>query len=132
MSGGSGSGDSDLGLGSEEAHEEASTWFTLMTWFATTVLDLAKRCVFFGLCIGGFFAFTLYYRQDSMLFHPEIQGMGRRLDKGPPGYRSPQEHGMRFETLKIETQDGQVLHAWLLPQECGKERARAPTVRVFW
>lgn len=56
----------------------------------------------------------LYYKQDSLLYFPEIGNMPRDPAQNPRGYRSPADHQIPFEDLRIICEDGVSLHAWLM------------------
>ena len=67
----------------------------------------------------------LYVFQDKLLYHPVLPGMERSNRHNPRGMKSPREHGIAFEDLRIETEDGLKIHAWLMRPAAGQE-ARAP------
>ena len=71
----------------------------------------------------------LYVFQDKLLYHPVLPGMERSNRHNPRGMKSPREHGIAFEDLRIETEDGLKIHAWLMRPAAGQE-ARA-TVLYF-
>lgn len=74
-------------------------------------------------------ATLLYFKQDSMLYFPEISGLPRRPAQNPARYRSPEEHQVPFENLYIECEDGVAIHAWLLLRT--KEKNDRPTLVFF-
>eukprot|EP00980_Cylindrotheca_fusiformis_P014795 scaffold4026_cov117-Cylindrotheca_fusiformis.AAC.30 len=74
-------------------------------------------------------AVLLYFKQDSMLYFPEISGLARRPADNPERYRSPEEHQVPFEDLYIECEDGVSIHAWLLTRT--KEKNNLPTLVFF-
>jgi pimeloyl-ACP methyl ester carboxylesterase len=97
--------------------------------FVDAVLTFAWRMGTLGVGLGGIIATFLYFKQDSLLYFPEIGGMPRRPGDNPRRYRSPAEHHITFESLKIECEDGVSIHSWLLLQ---KENAKnAPTIVFF-
>lgn len=56
----------------------------------------------------------LYFKQDSLLYFPEIGNMPRNPAHNPRGYRSPADYQLSFEELRIPCEDGISLHAWLI------------------
>jgi abhydrolase domain-containing protein 13 len=64
--------------------------------------------------IGSVIATLLYFKQDSMLYFPEVGGIPRRPRNNPRRYRSPAEHQIPFESHQIPCDDGVHIHAWLL------------------
>ena len=81
----------------------------------------------FGL--GAVVATILYFKQESMLYFPEIGGIPRRPSKNPRRYRSPSEHQIPFESHKIACSDGVSIHAWLLLRQTGQNNL--PTIVFF-
>ena len=71
----------------------------------------------------------LYVFQEKLLYHPVVPGLERSNRHNPRGMKSPREHGIPFEDLRIETEDGIRIHAWLMRPPSGQE-ARA-TVLYF-
>ena len=67
----------------------------------------------------------LYFKQDSLLYHPEIGGMPRDPARNPRGYRSPAEYQFPFEEIRVLCEDGVSLHAWLILR--GKGNTSSPT-----
>ena len=61
----------------------------------------------------------LYVFQDKLLYHPVLPGMERSNRHNPRGMKSPREHGIAFEDLRIETEDGLKIHAWLMRPAAG-------------
>jgi pimeloyl-ACP methyl ester carboxylesterase len=98
-------------------------------YFVNAVVKFAWRMGTLGVGLGGIIATFLYFKQDSLLYFPEIGGIPRRPGDNPRRYRSPAEHHITFESLKIECEDGVSIHSWLLLQ---KENAKsAPTIIFF-
>lgn len=64
--------------------------------------------------IGALALAGLYFKQDALLYHPEIGNMPRSPDRNPRGYRSPAEYQLPYEDLRITCEDGVSLHAWLI------------------
>jgi len=58
-----------------------------------------------GLAYVGF-AVLLFLFQERMAYYPEL---GREV------YSTPREHGMDYETLTLDTPDGEKLDAWFVP-----------------
>ena len=56
----------------------------------------------------------LYFYQDRLLYHPTMPGISKMPTTNPKGYRSPLEHKLPFEDMYIKTEDGVVLHSWLM------------------
>jgi pimeloyl-ACP methyl ester carboxylesterase len=79
--------------------------------------------------LGTVVAAILYFKQDSMLYFPEIGGIPRRPSQNPRRYRSPSEHQIPFENLQIQCADGVSIHAWLLMRE--PEKTNLPTLIFF-
>ena len=75
---------------------------------------LVWRAGTLGLGLGTIVATLLYFKQESMLYFPEIGGIPRRPRDNPRRYRSPKEHSIPFESHHIECEDGVSIHAWLL------------------
>jgi pimeloyl-ACP methyl ester carboxylesterase len=98
-----------------------------MLWNTATMLVWRMGSLVFGL--GGVIATILYFKQDSMLYFPEIGGIPRRPSQNPRRYRSPSEHQIPFESHKIECADGVTIHAWLLMREQVKNNL--PTLVFF-
>lgn len=92
-----------------------STWVANLVWTGGGLLALG---------LGA-----LYYYQDNLLYHPFIPGVPKTPRENPPGFRSPEDHGIvDFEEHFIKTEDGATLHAWLLLH---KESQTVPTVVYF-
>lgn len=56
----------------------------------------------------------LYIKQDTILYIPVISGIPRRPGHNPRRYRSPEEHGIPFESHMIQCSDGVKINAWFL------------------
>ena len=72
----------------------------------------------------------LYFKQGNLLYIPTIDVIGRDNSQNPPGYRSPSEYGIPFETHLIPSVDGVAVHSWLLLHPQSKER-QLPTIVFF-
>ena len=83
--------------------------------------------------LGSVVGVLLYFKQDSMLYFPEIGGIPRRPNSNPRRYRSPAEHQIPFEDNRIECSDGVMIHSWLLLREEGEPNStsRVPTIIFF-
>mmetsp|Transcript_803 Transcript_803/g.1997 ORF Transcript_803/g.1997 Transcript_803/m.1997 type:complete len:354 (-) Transcript_803:274-1335(-) len=73
----------------------------------------------------------LYFKQDSLLYFPEIGGMPRNTSHNPRGYRSPAESGLNFEDLRITCDDGVSIHAWLIFGKNNNVSDSIPTIIFF-
>ena len=73
-------------------------------------------------------AVLLYFKQESLLYFPEIGGLSRRTEGNPRGYRSPRERQIPFESVMITCQDGVRIHAWLIKYS---ETETSPTIIFF-
>jgi pimeloyl-ACP methyl ester carboxylesterase len=71
----------------------------------------------------------LYMNQNKMLYVAKIPGYPVTPDDNPFMYRSPADHGIEFEDVRITTSDGVKLHAWFLPSVSGPKSA--PTLVFF-
>ena len=69
----------------------------------------------------------LFVKQDNLLYIPEIEGMSRHNGSNPPGYQSPAEYYVPFETHMIETSNNNSIHSWLLLHSRSKEE-NLPTI----
>lgn len=74
----------------------------------------------------------LYFKQDALLYHPEVGNMPRYPDRNPRGYRSPAEYQIPHEDLRIVCEDGVSLHAWLMLRgKNGSSSSSTPTIIFF-
>ena len=64
--------------------------------------------------LGCILLTLLYFKQESMLYFPEIGGIPRRPQDNPRRYRSPSEHQVPYEDVQIVCKDGVQIHAWLM------------------
>ena len=89
--------------------------FALM-YLLKTFLNLAFYFAIFVACGTVGLVMMVYFKQDSMLYHPVIGGDPKyRYPKNMPvGYRHPREQGMEYLDLLIETRDKVALHAWFV------------------
>jgi hypothetical protein len=70
----------------------------------------------------------LYKYQESLLYQPKAMPQFVTPSQNPPGFRSPAEHGMAFDNVYLEAEDGIKLHAWFVKQP---EPLKCPTVVFF-
>lgn len=80
----------------------------------------ATKAVFgisaFTVCTAG----TLLYRYQRNLVYPSNLPSGSRTE-----VPTPDEYGIEYENITLETPDGEQLHAFLMPQQQISERERA-------
>ncbi|KAF4666825.1 Alpha/beta hydrolase domain-containing protein 13 [Perkinsus chesapeaki] len=81
------------------------------------------------LCIGVIVALLaiLVASQEKMLYMPEVQGI-TTVNTNPPGMRSPGEVGMKFEDVRVATEDGQTIHAWFIHAMGVSDTSTVPTI----
>ena len=72
----------------------------------------------------------LYFKQDKLLYIPEVEGLSRQNELNPPGYKSPAEYNIPFETHMIATGDKNAIHSWLLLHPRSK-KDNLPTIMFF-
>jgi len=90
---------------------ESRPWSSLLLSIMSVV---AWRSVQLVLGIGTLALAGLYFKQDSLLYFPEIGNMPRDPARNPRGYRSPADHQLPYEDLRIICEDGVSLQAWLI------------------
>jgi len=78
---------------------------------------------------GGLY--LLYRFQENLLYQPRIFPQHLRPQDNPPGMRSPSEHGLPFEDVRVTAADGVKLHAWMLRPEDKQQRFDRPTI-IFY
>ncbi|CAJ1935401.1 unnamed protein product [Cylindrotheca closterium] len=94
------------------------------------LVKLSMRVGTFALSLTALVATLLYIKQDSMLYFPEIQGLPRRPEDNPAGYRSPDEHEVSsYDDVYIVCDDNKTIHAWLILRT--KEKNNLPTLIFF-
>eukprot|EP00753_Platysulcus_tardus_P020443 PLAT8056.2.p1 GENE.PLAT8056.2~~PLAT8056.2.p1 ORF type:complete len:298 (+),score=116.54 PLAT8056.2:1-894(+) len=71
----------------------------------------------------------LYFNQGRLLYLPRMPGVPERPADNPRGYRSPEEHGLRYEVINTKADDGHPVLAWLVKADEGS--AAAPTLVFF-
>ena len=77
------------------------------------------------------FIVMLYVNQNKMLYAPAPPGVPKLPKDNPKTMRSPEEHGLDFEDLRIDCEDGVVISAWLIKQKGLQKLANAPTLIYF-
>lgn len=97
----------------------------LASFLLNTMSVVAWRSLQLLFGFGALALAGLYFKQDSLLYHPEIGGMPRDPARNPRGYRSPAEYQFPFEEIRILCEDGVSLHAWLILR--GKNNPSSPT-----
>lgn len=98
----------------------------LLNTVSVFVWRLSKLVVGLGAVVAAF----LYFKQDSLLYFPEIGGIPRRPSQNPRRYRSPSEYSIPFESHRIECADGVSIHAWLLLRDQSRSD-HLPTLVFF-
>jgi abhydrolase domain-containing protein 13 len=81
--------------------------------------------------LGSLLVTLLYFKQESLLYFPEIGGIPRRPEGNPRKYRSPAEHQIHFEDVKIPCADGVQIHAWLMLRTQPGQKNPLPTFVYF-
>lgn len=78
-------------------------------------------------------AAVLYFKQESLLYFPEIGGVPRRPGDNPRGYRSPAERQIPFDSVRMVGRDGVEIHGWLLKYSTNGESVspETPTILFF-
>ena len=89
----------------------------LGSYLVSTVTTLVWRVGSLAFGLGAVVATLLYFKQDSMLYFPEIGGIARRPGRNPRWYRSPSEYQIAFENHQIACADGVSIHAWLMMRD---------------
>jgi fermentation-respiration switch protein FrsA (DUF1100 family) len=76
---------------------------------ANTFLDLIRTLILFGTAAYGLLLLFLYFTQDGMLYLPDLPS--RQLEA------TPNDIGLDFRDVWIETEDGETLHGWYVPAD---------------
>lgn len=94
--------------------------FSQMTWqkIVGTVVTLA----------GGML-FMIYHFQEKLVYLNNIFPQFKTPQQNPAGFRSPQEKGLNYEDVYINTPDGLRLHAWFI---FAKENPQTAPTLVFF
>ena len=54
--------------------------------------------ILYGCLMGAAMVGMVYFRQEGMLYHPNVPDERYRYPENmPPGYRNPKEYGMDYE-----------------------------------
>lgn len=73
-----------------------------------------RSCAVLVVGMFALFVFTLWRNQHDLLYQRRIYPQFIRPSQNPPGYRSPEEHGIEFDDVRLDSGDGETLHAWFL------------------
>jgi abhydrolase domain-containing protein 13 len=85
-----------------------------LAWMFAAAKVLMYRGTQITAGLGAVVLALLYFKQESMLYFPEIGGIPRRPNDNPRRYRSPAEHNIHYEDVMIPCKDGVNIHAWLM------------------
>jgi pimeloyl-ACP methyl ester carboxylesterase len=94
--------------------DESAVAVSTSSWVASILTSLLWRGTQLTFVLGSLVATLLYFKQESLLYFPEIGGIPRRPDGNPRKYRSPAEHNVHFEDVKMPCEDGVHIHGWLM------------------
>ena len=94
-----------------DINAESKAWASLLL---STMSVVAWRSFQLLLGFGTLTLAGLYFKQDSLLYFPEIGNMPRDPARNPRGYRSPADYQLPYEDIRIVCEDGVSLHAWLM------------------
>ena len=83
------------------------------------------------LLIGAGALFMLYRFQEALLYQPRIFPQHLTPKDNPPGMRTPCEHQVPWEDVRLTASDGVKLHAWFLRPESLSERRSRATLLFF-
>lgn len=64
---------------------------------------------------------------NKILFKPTYGRFGRKMEDNPKRFRSPDERGLPYENIYVNTDDGKRLHGWLMLQKDAKN-SKTPTI----
>ena len=90
-----------------------------------------QKLVLLGVAMAFLFLLSLYWYQEKLLYQPKIFPQFAVPSQNPPGYRSPADHDMPFEDVRLTTPDGLRLHAWFVKQSTDADTRKAPTLLFF-
>lgn len=97
-----------------------------LAWNGLVVYALSR-----GFCIFSVLVLMLYFQQEKMLYIPQPdKKIPKASEFNPKMYRSPDEWGLPYESVKIPTSDGVLVHGWWIPQ-AGEEAKTAWTMLYF-
>ena len=101
--------------------------FTAVMWLTGHFTLRGLLTLFSG--VMALFLYVLWAYQESLLYQPKVFPQYSRPQDNPPGYRHPGEHGMPYEDVWMDTEDGVKLHAWWVrPDKVEERRARATLI----
>lgn len=108
---------------------ESRAWSSLLL---STMSVVTWRSVQLILGIGTLALAGLYFKQDSLLYFPEIGNMPRNPDRNPRGYRSPADYQLPYDEHQITCEDGVSLHAWLILREKNSPSSSSTPTIIFF
>ena len=89
---------------------------------ADTMINLCFKVVGYGASIVGMTVLWVYFKQDSMLYHPNAPTAEYRYsENNPETYRHPGERDMKYDDVRIKTEDGEELAGWFIKQKSSPE-----------
>lgn len=100
-----------------------------MSFIVRTITTVIWRSTQLVAGLGALLVTVLYFKQESLLYFPEIGGIPRRPGDNPRRYRSPSEYQVNFEEVTIPCPDGVSIHAWLMMRT--PDRNPLPTFVYF-
>ncbi|CAE8676559.1 unnamed protein product [Polarella glacialis] len=80
------------------------------------------------ICVVIFFIVNLIMRQESMLYVPCVMAGMQKPSDNPEGMRSPEDKGLKFEDVYLQTGDGLRIHGWFMPVGDEAATKSAPTL----
>jgi fermentation-respiration switch protein FrsA (DUF1100 family) len=87
----------------------------LGAWQVMSAYDVSLWYLFAAAAgLAAFFLHALAKNQEHLLYMPRAMPQFVRPSDNPPNFRSPEEYRIPFEDVRLETEDGERLHAWLL------------------
>lgn len=75
-------------------------------------MHVLSRVIVMGLAVYAGLSLYLYVFQENYIYFPDLPS--REVDT------SPQDAGLPFESLKIRTEDGEMLDGWFVPAPAGR------------
>lgn len=103
--------------------------------FVMRVYGYVPTFLFGLLALGGYFIWTLYKNQESLLYHPVMHQLPpayrhRRVSDMPAPYNSPADAqwGMSYEEAYVQAADGVRIHLWLIKAPASVDSKAAPTI----
>ena len=107
-----------------------TTKLSSLLFTAVSVIAWRSLQLLFG--IGTLTLAGLYWKQDSLLYFPEIGTLPRNPARNPRGYRSPAEYKIPFDDIYIPCEDGVSIHAWLLRRRKNDSLPSATPTIIFF